>query len=330
MWILYTAIYGILIGFFTVFRKKATEKTNILFVLALSSTIGFLLMSWSGGEAFLLSWQNILSIFGKSFIIALAWVFELLALRNYHISFLQPISAIKIIVAFIASLLIFNEPVIWWKFFGVAIIFVSLILLNQFDKKMLRKQSLLLKKNKYANVIKNPVKYQKFYTKADDGNSIYHSRSISAQHDFSKRRIKAIIYFVISCLLSATSAILDKIIISNVSTNQMQFWFMLFVSVIIWLFFFAFCIKEKKMLVCKSDWKNWVMYILPVLLIVSDRFLFTALSQPDVLVSGVEIIKQLSTVVAVIFGGLLYKEPKLPFKLIFLAFILIGIVIAII
>ena len=35
------------------------------------------------------------------------------------------------------------------------------------------------------------------------------------------------------------------------------------------------------MLVKKSDWKSWLIYILPVMLIVADRFMFTALAQPD-------------------------------------------------
>ena len=47
MWILYTTIYALLIGFFTVLRKIASQKSNILFVLAFSSTLGFVLISWS-------------------------------------------------------------------------------------------------------------------------------------------------------------------------------------------------------------------------------------------------------------------------------------------
>ena len=33
MWIVFLIIYGILIGFYTVLRRKATEKSDILFVL---------------------------------------------------------------------------------------------------------------------------------------------------------------------------------------------------------------------------------------------------------------------------------------------------------
>lgn len=330
MWILYASIYAILIGFFTVLRKKATEKSNVLFVLAFSSTIGFLLVIWSAGEAFLLNWQNILSILGKSCVVAMSWIFELLALKNYYISSLQPISAIKIIISFVASLLIFGEPFIWWKLFGVAIIFVSLILLNLYDSRLIKNGHTYIKNfTNIYKILKSSNKYELQSLKGQE--SIRLSLNMNGvQQNLNKRRIKAIIFFVLACICSETSAILDKLIIDQVSTNQMQFWFMFFVSVIIWVAFFILCLKEKRMLVGKADWKNWAMYVFPVILIVADRFLFTALSQPEVLVSGVAIIKQLSTVVSVIFGGLLYKEPKLQYKLIYLAFILVGIVIVVI
>lgn len=330
MWILYASIYGILIGFFTVLRKKATEKSNVLFVLAFSSTIGFLLIGWSAGEAFLLNWQGILSILGKSCAVTLSWIFELYALKNYYISSLQPISAIKIIISFVASLLIFGEQFIWWKLIGVAIIFVSLILLNLYDRRLIKNGHAYIKNFAGVNsILKSSNKYE-FQSLKGQGIVKLSLVGNNIQKNINKKRIKAIIFFVLACLCSETSAILDKLIIDQVSTSQMQFWFMFFVSVIIWVAFFVLCIKEKRMLVCKADWKNWAMYIFPVILIVADRLLFTALSQPDVLVSGVAIIKQLSTVVSVIFGGILYKEPKLQYKLIYLAFILVGIVIVVI
>lgn len=324
MWILFTTIYGVLIGFFTVLRKTASQKSNILFVLAFSSTLGFLFVSWSAPEAFLVGWQNILLILGKAFIVALAWVSELIALKNYFISSLQPISAIKVVVSFVASLLIFGETFVWWKFIGVALIFVSLILLNHFDKVFLKKEGF---KNKFA-LAQSSLKCMKKYKNSffSDYKFVYKNQ---IHEKLRSNRAKAVIFFSLSCLLNVTSGILDKFILNNVSTNQMQFYFMLFVSVIIWIFFFLFCLKEKKMLVHKSDWKNWVIYVLPIILIVADRFLFNALSQPDVLVSGVSIIKQLSTVVAVVFGGLLYKEPNLKIKLLFLLPILAGVAIVV-
>lgn len=332
MWVLFATIYALLIGFYTVLMKKASQKTNLLFVLAVSSSIGFLLVSWSAVEAVTLSWQYILFIFGKSIIVSLALVFELIALKNYYISSLQPISAIKVVIAFIANMLIFNEQVVWWKFIGVVIIFAGLITLNQYDRKTLKNANDLNSNNIGLN--KNIVKYENIGNEnayIEKNNKV--SENVVVETDMQtlkKRRIKAIIFFIFSCIFNETSGILDKIILNHVSTNQMQFWFMLFVAIIIWIYFFVLCTKKRKMQVQKSDWKNYLMYIIPFILIIADRFLFTALSQPNVLVTGVSIIKLLSTIVAVIFGGLLYKEPNLKYKLIYLAIILVGIIIVLV
>ena len=332
MWVLFATIYALLIGFYTVLMKKASQKTNLLFVLAVSSSIGFLLVSWSAVEAVTLSWQYILFIFGKSIIVSLALVFELIALKNYYISSLQPISAIKVVIAFIANMLIFNEQVVWWKFIGVVIIFAGLITLNQYDRKTLKNANDLNSNNIGLN--KNIVKYENIGNEnayIEKNNKV--SENVVVETDMQtlkKRRIKAIIFFIFSCIFNETSGILDKIILNHVSTNQMQFWFMLFVAIIIWIYFFVLCTKKRKMQVQKSDWKNYLMYIIPFILIIADRFLFTALSQPNVLVAGVSIIKLLSTIVAVIFGGLLYKEPNLKYKLIYLAIILVGIIIVLV
>ena len=149
----------------------------------------------------------------------------------------------------------------------------------------------------------------------------------ASNHDeqqLKRNRITAITLFLLSCILSETSAILDKFILNNISPNQMQFWFMMLVSIILWICFFAACIKNKNRLVSKSDFKNFYIYLIAFILIIADRFLFTALSQPDVLVSGVSVIKQISIIVSVVFGGIWFKEPKLKNKLAFLAIILAG------
>lgn len=307
MWILYASIYATIIGFFSVFKKKATARTNTLFVLAFHSTLGFLLLSWTAFfDAFKISSQSFLFLLLKSFIVAFMWIFELIALKKYYISSLQPISSIKVVIGFVAGIIIFSEPFVWWKCIGVAIIFVGLVMFNFYDAKHI-------------------VKFESSKSNFENMNASNHD-----EQQLKRNRITAIILFLLSCILSEASAILDKFILTNVSPNQMQFWFMMFVSIILWICFFASCIKNKKMLVSKSDFKNFYIYLIACILIVADRFLFTSLSQPDVLVSGVSVIKQISIIVSVIFGGLWFKEPKLKNKLIFLAIILAGIIIVLI
>lgn len=307
MWILYASIYATIIGFFSVFKKKATAKTNTLFVLAFHSTLGFLLLSWTAFfDAFKISSQSFLFLLLKSFIVAFMWIFELIALKKYYISSLQPISSIKVVIGFVAGIIIFSEPFVWWKCIGVAIIFVGLVMFNFYDAKHI-------------------IKFESSKSNFENMNASTHD-----EQQLKRNRITAITLFLLSCILSEISAILDKFILNNISPNQMQFWFMMLVSIILWICFFAACIKNKNMLVSKSDFKNFYIYLIAFILIIADRFLFTALSQPDVLVSGVSVIKQISIIVSVVFGGIWFKEPKLKNKLAFLAIILAGIVVVLI
>ena len=289
MWIIYAIIGAVLNGFYAVFRKKAVVYSNIFFVLAMLASFGFIIISWDFGQAITLSWEYILLILGKSLIVALAWLFELVALKNYMISSLQPFTAVKVVISFVVAILVFSEPIVWYRFIGIAIIFFGLFFLNKNTKKEDEK------------VIPS-----------------------------NKARIKCITFFILGCVCSECSAIIDKVALSSISSMQMQWWFMLFVSAFLWIFFFLACIKSKKMLVRKIDWKNFYIYLAGAILVLGDQLFFKSLSEPDSLLSVVSIIKQISTIVSVIFGAYMFKEPNLKNKLIYLGFIMCGIIIILI
>lgn len=289
MWIFYVIIYACIIGFFSVYRKKAAQESNFLFVLALSSTVGFLLIGWNFQQAWMLDQKYILLILCKSFVVSLSWVFELYAVKNYFISALQPLSSIKVVFGFFASMLIFSEETFWWQFIGVAIVGVGLFALNKEPKSS---------KNKY-----NDGTYK------------------------TKQKYKSILFFVLACLCSETSAIFDKYIMQYALPNQMQWWYMLFISVIVWIYFLVQCLINKKMLISKKDFKNFYIYIVAILLILADQLLFKSLTDPASKASIVSVLKQISTIVSVIYGAYFFKEPNLKRKLTYLGIILCGIII---
>lgn len=288
MWVIQVIIYAVIVGFFTVIRKQASEKTNISFVLAMSSTVGFLLIGWNFATAVALDWLTILLILVKSSLIACSWQLELVALKKYYLSTLQPFSVIRIIITFFASMIIFSEEVFWYQFIGVAIVLVGLFFLNKDTKKDIN------------------------------------------QNFTSKQKTLCILLFILSCVLAAISSVLDKYIMTRANEFQMQIWYMLFVSVLLWIAFFAQCIYKKQMLVSKSDWANVYIYLTAVLLILCDQFLFRALADPASKNSIISVLRQISVIVAVIYGGLLYKEPYLKERLVYLAVMLCGIVIILI
>ena len=288
MWILFICIHGILTGFFIIFRKQAVQKSNVFFVLALSSAIGFLLISYKYAEALALSWEYILILLGKSIIVSTSWALELYAIRDYYLSVLQPISAIKVVIAFLASMLIFGESATWIQFIGVFIVGAGILLL----KNEPNKDIFLQRKNENSSKDK-----------------------------------RILIFFLISCVLSEVSGIIDKFALQTITSNQMQWWFMLFNALIFILICFIISIKNKKFICTKSDWKNIYIYTVAFVLILADQFLFTGLMSPESKASIVSILKQLRVIVSVLIGGLIFKEKGLKKRLYYLVIIFLGIII---
>ena len=130
-----------------------------------------------------------------------------------------------------------------------------------------------------------------------------------------------------SCLLNAVSGIMDKYLMSTkaVSSIQLQFWFMLMLSV---MYYIYICIKREKIDV-RGCLKNPYIYILSFLLIAGDRLLFTANSYESSQVTVMTLIKQSSAIVAILSGKFVYGE-KIARKLWCAAIIIFGIVLAVI
>lgn len=130
-----------------------------------------------------------------------------------------------------------------------------------------------------------------------------------------------------SCLLNAVSGILDKYIMSNraVSSIQLQFWFMLMLSA---MYFIYVRIKGEKLDV-RGCAKNPYIYILSFLLVVGDRLLFIANSYESSQVTIMTLIKQSAVIVAILSGKFVYGE-KIARKLWCAGIIIFGIALAVI
>lgn len=130
-----------------------------------------------------------------------------------------------------------------------------------------------------------------------------------------------------SCLLNAVSGTLDKYLMSTggVTSIQLQFWFMLMLSAMYYVYILA---KGKKVGIVACA-KNPYVYILSFLLIAGDRLLFVANSYESSQVTIMTLIKQSSAIVAILSGKLVYGE-KIARKLWCAGIIIFGIVLAVI
>ena len=137
---------------------------------------------------------------------------------------------------------------------------------------------------------------------------------------------KYIFYTLVSCALNAISGTLDKYIMGMkvISTDNLQFWFMLLMS----LMYLAYILIKREKINFKSCIKNPYIYLLSIMLIVADKLLFIANADPNSKVTMMTLIKQSSVFVTIASGKLIYKEKHILYKSACALLIFVGIVLA--
>lgn len=139
--------------------------------------------------------------------------------------------------------------------------------------------------------------------------------------------IKLIWLLFLSCFLNAISGTLDKYIMSTgtITSSALQFWFMLTLSM---MYLGYILIRGEKLEIKKAVTNPWI-YLLSFSLVLGDRLLFIANSDPASKVTVMTLIKQSSAVVTIILGKVLYHEKNIVKKLICAGIILVGIGLAV-
>ena len=130
-WILYTLIYALFTGFFQCARKKAVEKNSIYEVLAIFSTISFILVSLTSKDVFNIGFTPLMIIFTKSIIIVISWILSLYAIQKMPISLYSIINLSRIVFSIMLSVIFLGEQLTTLLIIGAIIIILGLFLVNK-------------------------------------------------------------------------------------------------------------------------------------------------------------------------------------------------------
>lgn len=149
---------------------------------------------------------------------------------------------------------------------------------------------------------------------------------ISNQKENKEVSFKIILILLFSCLLNSISAVIDKKVLVNITSSQLQFWFLLFLSLIYW---WIILLRNKKV-DFKSLNKNYWVLVAAISLAVGDKFLFMANEIPESSVTVMTIIKQFSAIELIILGKILFKEKNIIKKLLCSILIIFGIILTIV
>lgn len=136
---------------------------------------------------------------------------------------------------------------------------------------------------------------------------------------------KYAIMALVSCILNATSGIMDKVLMKNMTSSQLQFWFM--AMMVVFYFLYILITSEKVNWKCIKN-NLWIV-LMSVLFVVGDKALFVANSIPDSSVSVMTVLKQSACFITIIGGRLVFKEKNIIFRLVCAVIIIIGIFISV-
>ncbi len=148
---------------------------------------------------------------------------------------------------------------------------------------------------------------------------------IGQKEGINFKRNKWIFAIIGATFLGASSGLYDKYLIQNLSLNPqtLQFWFCFYTIVILLLIlsFTWFPFAEKR----KAFKFRWSIVLVGILLQAADYFYFKALQDTDALIMMLSAIKRSQLIIAVLIGGIVFKEKNKRKKLIPLLGILIGV-----
>ena len=157
----------------------------------------------------------------------------------------------------------------------------------------------------------------------DDGTACTISEKQKNKEQQNEEHVPVILvlFALASCMLNAISGLLDKILTKDITSAQLQFWYMLYYLV------YIIIVKEK--IHVKESLKNPWIWLLAILFVIADRSLFLANANPESRISIMTLIKQSGCIVTILAGKFIFHEKNIGYKLICAAVIIAGIVVAV-
>lgn len=144
--------------------------------------------------------------------------------------------------------------------------------------------------------------------------------------DRSRSHGKYIGLVFVSCVLNAISGTMDKVLMQSVTSSQLQFWYMLFLSAM----YVAYVLLSRTKIRWKEIWKNYWIWILSVVFVIADRSLFIANGIVQSKVTVMTLIKQSGVLVSIVGGKIFFREEKIGYKLLCAGIIIAGILVAVV
>lgn len=294
MWIWLVLLYGIIKGMREIIKKKALEKNSTIEVLFLYTLLAFVMVLPDAKNAAGLEPKYYFYIGLKSFVIFLAWIFSFKAIKKMPISLYGVLDLSRVLFATLLGVIVLQEALGVFQIIGLVFVSAGLLLL-------------------------------KYKPGKGSGKETRPGQSARRTSDKEQVDVKIVLMAFASCLFNALSGLLDKILMKDISSSQLQFWYLLFLV----CFYFLFILVTRTKIRFIQVLKNYWVWILSLLIVVADRVLFVANGMDGSRVTVMTLLKQAGCVVTIFAGRFLFREKNTGHKLFCAAIIIAGIVIGV-
>lgn len=302
-WILLVLLYGLLKGAREIAKKKAMETNSVMEVLVVYTLLSFLFVIPEAPKAGGVTARQLTFIALKSFVIFLAWICSFRSLKKLPVSLFGILDLSRVLFATFFGAVILGEDMSPWQVAGLVVVCAGLVMLKFRPRKADGAQTA------GSAPTSEPVPTQE-------------TAPASETHPATTLYV---ILALLSCMLNAVSGFLDKVLMKDISSTQLQFWYMLFL--ISFYLIYVLVTREK---IRSSVWKNWWVWLLAVMFVIGDKALFVANGYPKSKITVMTLIKQSGCIVAILGGKFIFKEKNTTWRLICALVIIAGIVMGVV
>lgn len=304
MWIFLVLFYGVLKGIREIVKKMALKKNSVIEVLFFYTFLAFLFVLPQAKDAGGLEAKAYIAIAAKAFCVFLAWIFSFRAINKMPLSLYGVLDLSRVLFATLLGVVVLNESLGMMQTFGLIFVSTGLLLLKYHPPFLYR---LFVKEECNSSVADNTITDEKKKHASNDSvKPIY------------------IFFAFFSCMMNALSGLLDKILMQDMNSSQLQFWYMLFM-----VSYYAIYMLVTRTKLSWDVWKNGWIWLLSILFVAADKALFIANGMADSRVTIMTLLKQSGCVVAILAGKFIFKEKNTGYKLFCAIVIVLGIVIGV-
>ena len=319
-WILLTLVYGLLKGGREISKKKAMDRNSVMEVLLLYTLIGFLIVTPRAPSAMGLHHMQYGLILIKSFSIFLAWMMGFHALKHLPVSLYGVLDLSRVLLGTLLGVIVLHEVLLWNQMLGLALVAFGLLALKfQFVGKHDNKTE--TEDMKDTEITEEAS--EKSSEKASESAPKKSSENIPETTPGESRTRFVLLAFG-SCVLNSVSALLDKILMKDINSSQMQFWYMLF---LLGLYILYVLVTRTK--IRPSAFKNGWIWLMAIMFVIGDASLFIANADPSSRITVMTVVKQSACFVTIIGGKFVFHEKGIAYRLFCAAIIFTGIILSV-